>query len=334
MGGSNDNVQQDLQEFVHFNYVNQKDIQDDLKCGVCKNVLSHPKMLQCGDVFCNNCISKSQESKCPTCLSDSVTALPAPRILVNMLNGLQVSCLTCTKVLSRNNMDDHYWNTCEITCPHGCGATMMRSALKQHEQQQCPNRPTKCSAFDVGCPHVCAPHLVAAHVASCAYVQLRPVLQKMQAEIVELKQFVAQYKAKKDEKERKRRERPTLTINGPYLVSNVPVAQNTYESLIDKSSLTGVAANSPGWIQLTYAEPQEFSRCRVMGFYGNTSQWAGSNGSNAALEYSTDGVTWIKIGTIPSLTQAEQVIPFSKTKARYWRANHNSYMGLSCFSFE
>lgn len=211
MGGSTVNIPSDkneeLQEFIHFKYAEENgEIPSDMRCPLCTHVLSQPKMAACGDVFCNNCISKITDKRCPLCLTDFHTALAAPRILVNMLSGLKVNCLTCNALTPRGDFSAHFWTNCRISCPYECGVEMYRAELKDHELKVCPNRPTKCVAADVGCPNVCAPHLVQAHVAKCAYVQMRPALQKMQGDIAELKNFVSAHKAKQEEKQRKRLE--------------------------------------------------------------------------------------------------------------------------------
>ncbi|GAA0166570.1 hypothetical protein LIER_21696 [Lithospermum erythrorhizon] len=50
---------------------NKKLVISDLTCGVCKQMLYRPVVLNCGDVYCEFCISKSSDTicKCPVCQS-------------------------------------------------------------------------------------------------------------------------------------------------------------------------------------------------------------------------------------------------------------------------
>lgn len=186
-----------LENGVHFSYVNENAIEGDLRCPMCHQVFSDPQMFQCGDMFCSKCINvlktehesskKASGMNCPSCSTDVTSTLAVPRMISNMLGNLKVTCCTCNKEMSRAAFTNHYWNDCEINCPHKCGANMMRARLADHEHSECPNKPIKCTAWDVGCEHACHHTLLAQHTQVCAFVQLRPVLLKLNSEVAYLK---------------------------------------------------------------------------------------------------------------------------------------------------
>lgn len=185
---------------TNYKYIELDKINEDLHCLICKQVLTNPQMLfPCGDVFCQKCIQTTEVSKeCPTCKESYRSVKPVPRILYNMLANLKVQCLSCSKEETKGNFPQHYWNECVIECPHGCGSQLFRSTLVPHEEEECPKKPTKCLAYDVGCGIICStPEIFKEHIAGCPYVELRPLLEQLQSKIGVLKQFVVGYKMRK-----------------------------------------------------------------------------------------------------------------------------------------
>ncbi|GAA0139831.1 hypothetical protein LIER_35140 [Lithospermum erythrorhizon] len=57
---------------------NKKLVMSDLICGICKQLLFRPVVLNCGDVYCEACISKSSDTicKCPVCHSTHPSRFP------------------------------------------------------------------------------------------------------------------------------------------------------------------------------------------------------------------------------------------------------------------
>ena len=53
-----------------YKFVTEPD--DSLKCSICLEVVVNPeKEIECGKLYCNECIRKNGEKPCPTCRTDS-----------------------------------------------------------------------------------------------------------------------------------------------------------------------------------------------------------------------------------------------------------------------
>jgi len=75
-------------------------IDDEFKCGICHSVLKNAvQSSKCEHVFCSECINEwlNHRNFCPhNCQSLTKTDLtPAPRIIRNLLNKLQIKCEFC-----------------------------------------------------------------------------------------------------------------------------------------------------------------------------------------------------------------------------------------------
>lgn len=69
-------------------------IEDDLICGICKDVLNEPINLPCPHIFCQKCLSKNKENKCPICrLNYTDSPLMLNSYVNQMVCNLKVKCI-------------------------------------------------------------------------------------------------------------------------------------------------------------------------------------------------------------------------------------------------
>ena len=84
----------------------------DLLCPICKEVLHQPVQSQCEHNFCWKCAQAwldhvGQFAKCPVCSSTIEGFLKPPRVLLNILCSLLVSCAFCKKAFSLDRLQNH-----------------------------------------------------------------------------------------------------------------------------------------------------------------------------------------------------------------------------------
>lgn len=124
-----------------------------------------------------------------------------------------------------------------------------------------------------------------------------------------------------------------FTFSGSYTAGGSVIGTNKLEDVSDKNMSTGICAMTPGWIIFELDTEYEICGVEVAGFTGNTTYWGASNGSNASILLSTDGVSFgTSVGNIPSgFSTSIQKVHFSRQNAKFVKFNHNSYLGLSHF---
>merc|ERR1711923_585409 len=100
-------------------------IADELICCICKGVLDDPyQSIGCGHMFCRRCVNQwlIENDKCPIDIHFSLTnntenLLPAPRMIQNMINKIELSCefatYGCEKFV-RKDMLDHHEMKCDF----------------------------------------------------------------------------------------------------------------------------------------------------------------------------------------------------------------------------
>ncbi len=94
---------------VHFTYLNEEAIESDLKCSICLDPFSDPRIhSSCGNMFCGGCISKL--ALCPLCreeTGDSGSAPKAPLYVKNKIDSLKVVCTGCRRTFARSEFETH-----------------------------------------------------------------------------------------------------------------------------------------------------------------------------------------------------------------------------------
>jgi len=126
------------------------DVDDELVCPICMAVLEDPVQVEpCGHAFCRSCIMNwiwITEDDVITCPVDrqpmAVEQLkPLPRLVLNMLAKLMVSCAFkehgCSSLMRLETLQDHV-SSCDFNpktpeiCPGGCGLIVPRDELEGH----------------------------------------------------------------------------------------------------------------------------------------------------------------------------------------------------------
>jgi hypothetical protein len=142
---------------IVYDYVNELSIDEDLKCSICKEPFQQPVNTPCDHTFCQNCIEQwinEDYTPCPTCrrLLTMNSLLPATRIVVHLLDRLQVQCQTCGE------------------------KPIQRSAYINHMTKTCPAAIVSCLASDILCPWRGPRQSFQKHYDHCPFQQIRPVL--------------------------------------------------------------------------------------------------------------------------------------------------------------
>ncbi|CAF3909813.1 unnamed protein product, partial [Rotaria magnacalcarata] len=132
-----------------YEYVDRENIDPDLICRICRSPLIDPILVQCGDTYCRLCIEKymGSGSNCPSQLcnqllsTDHLTPNPPPRLVISILDKLQVRCQLCKKTnINRGTFDEHIKTSCSeyrIDCPGkniGCQWFGPRNVYDEHTQ--------------------------------------------------------------------------------------------------------------------------------------------------------------------------------------------------------
>lgn len=122
-------------------------IDDNRICSVCRGVLDHPVRISCcAGIFCEACVSVKEQCPCgsdldPGCIQD------APD-LQDAVEQLPVRCdyylSGCQHIVVLKDLQGHL-QVCRFRsekCGNpGCGKTLQKERLKEHEETQCQFRP-------------------------------------------------------------------------------------------------------------------------------------------------------------------------------------------------
>ena len=152
-------IEQHVDEWV------SADVRADFTCAICADVLREPVNLStCSDTFCLRCLREYVEHSvahpnCPVCavpLASDIKSLLSAAACINgrcseQLRKLKVSCPHChvwqsTLGSTRVHIDAHRSECGEfpLPCSVGCGVSIARSQLAEHEREKCPKRLVVC----------------------------------------------------------------------------------------------------------------------------------------------------------------------------------------------
>lgn len=133
------------------------EVNPELVCCICTNVLDDPIESPCRHVFCTECITRWLDMRptCPTCRQPlrNYQMKPALPLLRNIIAKLRIRCdfieEGCTEIIDYEQLGSHL-RSCAygpMTCENeGCQVTFPRKNKCQHEAE-CPFRRVVCSAF-------------------------------------------------------------------------------------------------------------------------------------------------------------------------------------------
>ena len=126
---------------------------DSLTCSVCLDIMNDPVVHPaCGNMFCANCVKSLQ--MCPLCrgeLEKGHAFGPVPRMILNMISDLRVSCDQCHEEMTRQVFLEQHKKNCTFPCPLGCGCPVNSSTVSDH----C--RGGSCSKCVLSCPASISP---------------------------------------------------------------------------------------------------------------------------------------------------------------------------------
>jgi hypothetical protein len=179
----------------NYEYMNENEIDDELKCVICRQPLQSPVSLPtCNHTFCKKCIEKWLERAhtCPTCRevnsnrcqyhsafyrpSQKVSYVEInTRIVLNQLNRLPVRCLLCNE-------------------------TNIQRCNYQNHEKTCSKKIVLCPADDIKCTWKGPRDELTIHLDTCPFQKLRPVIDELKDELkstkTELKNSVALLESK------------------------------------------------------------------------------------------------------------------------------------------
>jgi hypothetical protein len=177
---------------------NVDDIDDELKCLICKYPLRSPvSHTLCHYDFCQDCIDiwLKDIRACPACeqsldnnmeqdhprvnLMEIFSFTPiSTRIVLNRLDKLLVRCLLCGEInIQRSDFEDH--------------------------EQICMKKIIKCQSIDMKCPWKGTRDKLDRHLKICIFQKIRPIINKIQRKMstIETKQIKMKSSIKKFEKQ-------------------------------------------------------------------------------------------------------------------------------------
>ena len=123
-----------------------------------------------------------------------------------------------------------------------------------------------------------------------------------------------------------------IQLKNKYTWSGVTAGTNKVEDLLDNNPKTGVCSNTPGEIIIYLTNETTFKSYEVCGWSGNLKIWGVSNGNGAAVSTSKDGLNFVKVSTLPQLTENIATVNLeSPTTCSVIKITSNSYLGLGVF---
>ncbi|CAF1259585.1 unnamed protein product [Rotaria magnacalcarata] len=143
---------------IQYEYIDESSIDENYKCLICNEPFQHPVTTPCDHSYCQECIEHWLDegySTCPACRQPTSINNLKPittRLVLNILDRLQVKCLECGQ----------------------CG--IQRGNFNDHIAKICPKGTILCSASDIKCPWSGQRDQLQEHLINCSYEKLRSVL--------------------------------------------------------------------------------------------------------------------------------------------------------------
>ncbi|CAF1068237.1 unnamed protein product [Rotaria sp. Silwood1] len=156
---------------LNYEYINENEIDDELKCVICKQPLEDPVSLSiCNHTFCKQCIQiwLYGNQTCPICrqnirhgfernnqsFKQSLYVPINTRIVLNQIDRLLVRCLLCNET----NIQRCHW--------------------KNHENN-CLKTIVSCPSADIRCPWKGSKDKLSTHLHNCSFQQVRPIINEL-----------------------------------------------------------------------------------------------------------------------------------------------------------
>lgn len=169
--------------------VNISVFENDIKCGICFNIMHDPHMLKCRckRACCESCLHSwlKTENKCPSCnvSIEDKTLAGCCRQWRDFLDALPRHCPNSedcrVKPTDYFTMKQHRENTCIyrlVECPNEeCGQTVPFKSLSEHVRmcrlKRCKNFRRKIDGKVYGCPNMGTQKEIKEHESKCHFTQ-------------------------------------------------------------------------------------------------------------------------------------------------------------------
>ncbi|XP_078358658.1 uncharacterized protein LOC144643321 [Oculina patagonica] len=164
-----------------FNCAFTKDVDVNLECSICKNIMIKPTTLSCGHSGCNGCYTRllahelqngNPHAKCPECRvrTFSMADLGINFTLHKMTSSLEVKCIQgeCDWIGTLSEAENHNRHCPrrpKVDCPLGCGEKLLWCHVTLH-LGMCPEKVITCSVK--GCNLVFKRLMEETHIITCA----------------------------------------------------------------------------------------------------------------------------------------------------------------------
>ena len=131
-------------------YLINKDIDKDLLCAICQNVLREPKdCTECEKTFCSECLARAN-NRCPLrCTRGYIKK--AHKSVRGLLEKIEFKCFNfqkgCAARVKYTMLEQHPLECKfrEVTCKYqGCNQTMAKALIEDHERA-CEHGPVVCN---------------------------------------------------------------------------------------------------------------------------------------------------------------------------------------------
>ncbi|CAF0854560.1 unnamed protein product [Adineta steineri] len=158
----------------NYEYIDESSIDVSLKFLICSDPYTNPCSTVCDHTFCRSCITKWLETsdRCSACSKKPMTnegLYPTNRVVFDILDRLLVQCKACRQTnIQRGNFDEH-------------------------SNRYCLKTFTACLAVDLKCPWQGPRDQLTAHLSTCSYEVMRPVLTHLMSTINNLTVRMQQY---------------------------------------------------------------------------------------------------------------------------------------------
>lgn len=161
-----------------FDYHNPEAIDEELKCPICLDPFVEPVVLKCCEhMLCKNCAEPCAE--CPLCRGMHKPFANPPRLIMNMLSRIDVSCQVCSTVVKRDAFPNHVRDVCPFPCPNGCGVPQTRATVAKH-LDLCSYQIVPCDASVVGCKYSAKRDVIFGHHLNCSLYAQKDLLLRIQ----------------------------------------------------------------------------------------------------------------------------------------------------------
>jgi hypothetical protein len=120
-----------------------------------------------------------------------------------------------------------------------------------------------------------------------------------------------------------------MELSQPYLVNDVPIANEDIDELKEDSKEAGICVRENGHIIFELEDTVKINRMDLRGCTVNDNIWSPSSGQKGNIFCSTNKINWNKISKVPkNYGRAIATLKFNPTTAKYVKFQHTGRLGL------